>query len=354
MCPSTPLWQNTLADTVGKLVNTCAFFGTKPVYFLLLHCNTTCRYGVDGVYVDQVASAAAKPCFDPSHDHSIGGGSYWVSGYSKMLQAARQQAGNKAVILTESNAEPFMADINVYLSLEAFADADFIGSHRIVPAFASIYGGYYTAMGAVFYQNDFANPDVFAAKVAKQFMFGAMLGWFSLGGRNNTKFPVALFDILMSPAYISEVLYVKLLSDARAFLVPHLMLGRAMRDLPVVVNGSIHNAGAIVNAASSFPKFGSEDGQLVGTLLHQAWLSRDGRLLIAMTNAQRHGSTHVALDISLLRYGVPGYACVFEVSPFDGSRRIVQRSIAQLVYEQVLAARSLTLLLICPGDCNCD
>jgi hypothetical protein len=37
-----------------------------------------------------------------------------------MLQSARQQAGNNAIILTESNAEPFMADINVYLSLEAF------------------------------------------------------------------------------------------------------------------------------------------------------------------------------------------------------------------------------------------
>ncbi len=215
-------------------------------------------------------------------------------------------------------------------------------------------GGYYTAMGSVFYQNDFVNPDVFASKVAKQFMFGAMLGWFSLGGRHNTKFPVALFDILMSPAYSSEVLYVKLLSDARAFLVPHLMLGRTMRDLPVIVNGSIHNTGAIVNAASSFPKFGSECGQLVGTLLHQAWLSRDGHLLIAMTNAQRHGKTHVALDIPLLRYGISGYACVFEVSPLDGSRRIVQRSITQLVYTQVLASRSLTLLLICSGDCDCN
>lgn len=29
MCPATPLWQNTLADTVGKLVNMCAFFETK-------------------------------------------------------------------------------------------------------------------------------------------------------------------------------------------------------------------------------------------------------------------------------------------------------------------------------------
>jgi len=100
-------------------------------------------------------------------------------------------------------------------------------------------------MGAVFYQTDFVNPDVFAAKIAKQFMcapsfvprccsvpicafphccfasnnlrfpplrfcnnllwFGAMLGWFSLGGRDNAKPPVALFDLLMSPQHDSEV-----------------------------------------------------------------------------------------------------------------------------------------------------
>jgi hypothetical protein len=307
---------------------------------------------LDGVYVDQVASAAAKPCFDPSHNHSIGGGSSWSDGYSNMLQSARKQAGNNAVILTESNAEPFMADINVYLSLEAFGDADFEGAHRIVPAFAAIYGGYYTAMGAVFYQNDFVNPDVFAAKIAKQFMFGAMLGWFSLGGRNNTKFPVALFDILMSPDYSSEVLYLKLLSDARTFLVPHLMLGRTTRDLPVVVNGS-GNIGNLLTSASFLPNVGSKSSQLVGTLLHQAWLSRDGRLLIAMTNAQRAGSTHVSLNILLSSYGIQGSACVFEMSPFDGSRHIVQRGIQTLVYSNVLSARSLLLLLVCPGDCGC-
>jgi hypothetical protein len=270
-----------------------------------------------------------------------------------MLQSARQQAGNNAVILTESNAEPFMADINVYLSLEAFGDADFVGSHRIVPAFAAIYGGFYTAMGAVFYQTDFINPDVFAAKVAKQFLFGAMLGWFSLSGRDNAHPPVALYDILMSPAHDSEVLYVKLLSDARAYLLPYLMLGRATRDLPVLVNSSAIRTDSILANASSDLRFASENGQLVGMLLHQSWLSRDGKLLIAVTNAQRLGDTHVAIDIPLSRYGVLEPACVCEVSPLDGSRRTLSCGVTQLVYANFLAGRSLMLLLVCPGERNC-
>ena len=273
-----------------------------------------------------------------------------------MLSSAREQAGNNAVILTESNAEPFMADINVYLSLEAFADADFVGSRTIVPAFAAIYGGYYTAMGAVFYQTDFINPDVFAAKIAKQFMYGAMLGWFSLGGRDNAKPPVALYDLLMSPSHDSEVMYLKLLSDARAFLVPHLMLGRVMRDLPVVVNGSAYSAAAAAAAAtvaSSAPgKYISGPQQVVTTVLHQAWLSQQGHLLIAITNAARY-DTRVTLDIPLSQYGVSGSACLLDMSPVDGGRRIRERSIQQLVFDYVLMGRELVLLLVCPGDCSC-
>ena len=208
-------------------------------------------------------------------------------------------------------------------------------------------------MGAVFYQTDFINPDVFAAKVAKQFLFGAMLGWFSLGGRDNAKPPVALFDLLMSPAHDSEVFYVKLLSDARQFLGPFIILGRASRDLPVVINGSTRSDGAALTSISFKAKSASAYGQLVGTLLHQSWMSRGGRLLIALTNSLRVGDTHVAFDIPLARYGVVGPACVLEMSPLDGSRRVVQSSVTQLSYAKLLPGRSLTLLLVCPGDCGC-
>jgi hypothetical protein len=42
------------------------------------------------------------------------------------------------------------------------------GNSKIVPVFPSIYGGYYIAMGAEFYQQDFLNPNDFAAKITEQ------------------------------------------------------------------------------------------------------------------------------------------------------------------------------------------
>ena len=68
MCPATTLWQRTVADIVLKLMNDC---------------------GVRAVYIDQVAAAKPRLCFDPDHGHPTGGGSWWTDAYGKMLRAIR-------------------------------------------------------------------------------------------------------------------------------------------------------------------------------------------------------------------------------------------------------------------------
>ena len=98
-CPHTKYWQDKISSTVGELVQ---------------------KYKLAGVYIDQIAAAGPRACFDPTHDHTLGGGNYWVTGYAKMLKNVRKAAGNNAVILTESNAEPFMNGINVFLTLVGF------------------------------------------------------------------------------------------------------------------------------------------------------------------------------------------------------------------------------------------
>lgn len=96
MCPSTSYWQETIAGVVGDLVGPQA--------------------GVDGLYIDQIAAAAAVPCFDGTHGHSdIGGGPQWVHGYTAMLD---QCAQHQAPIVTESNAEPYIGGVHGMLTLQ--------------------------------------------------------------------------------------------------------------------------------------------------------------------------------------------------------------------------------------------
>jgi hypothetical protein len=65
MCPSTSLWQDRVRETVLRLFSEC---------------------GVSGVYIDQIAAAQPRLCFDASHGHALGGGHWWTQG---VLEDAR-------------------------------------------------------------------------------------------------------------------------------------------------------------------------------------------------------------------------------------------------------------------------
>ena len=122
MCPHTTLWQATIAETVGKLTN---------------------DYNTDGVYIDQIAAAGPRPCWDPTHNHTLGGGDHWVTGYAEMLRQVRAASGGSKILLTESNSEPFMNGINLFLTLVGFATGDLPGGPGqtvMVPAFQAVYG----------------------------------------------------------------------------------------------------------------------------------------------------------------------------------------------------------------------
>lgn len=59
-------------------------------------------------------AAYAKPCYDPSHGHSIGGGDYWRVGYQHLLSKA---AAAGVPLITEENGEVYMDMVSGYLSV---------------------------------------------------------------------------------------------------------------------------------------------------------------------------------------------------------------------------------------------
>lgn len=212
MCPYTSYWQNKIAGVVGNLV---------------------ANYSVAGVYIDQIGAAAAKPCWDESHEHWLAGGDYWRNGYDAMLYAARQAASLAVpALVTESNTEAFMNQVNGYLSLVAFA-ADAVPGARIAPVFASVYGGYYIGFGQIYLAADFDNGAVvYADKVSTAFVLGAQLGWFSLGGTTD-KPPMGLYDILMSSKFDAQVAYLQLLSQYRTLAADFFNYGRLMKPVTI-------------------------------------------------------------------------------------------------------------------------
>ena len=84
-------WQDKIANIVAQLV---------------------AEFDVAGVYIDQIASAVPKLCWDEVHEHSLGGGDFWNVGYEKMSSEIRDKlkglhAGARPIV-TEDNAEPYM------------------------------------------------------------------------------------------------------------------------------------------------------------------------------------------------------------------------------------------------------
>jgi hypothetical protein len=149
MCPATSLWQNQVRDIVIRLFNEC---------------------GVSGVYIDQIAAAGPRLCFDASHGHDLGGGHWWTEGYWTMLSAIRSAKPADGMITTECNAEPYIKWFDGYLTWHW-------QEQNMVPAFSAVYGGAIQMFGRAYRggaSQDLANR----MKAGQQLVFGEQIGWF--------------------------------------------------------------------------------------------------------------------------------------------------------------------------------
>eukprot|EP01061_Rhynchopus_euleeides_P041274 TRINITY_DN7162_c0_g1_i2.p1 TRINITY_DN7162_c0_g1~~TRINITY_DN7162_c0_g1_i2.p1 ORF type:complete len:906 (+),score=269.64 TRINITY_DN7162_c0_g1_i2:50-2719(+) len=332
MCPHTDYWQDTISDVTQELVNT---------------------YGVDGVYLDQIASAGPRPCWDASHNHTLGGGSHWVSGYREMMLKARQKQKGTPIYLTESNAEPFMDVMTVYLTLVGYATAPFVGERSIANVFNAIYGGYYYGMGAEFYTTDFVpNPDVFSSKIAKQLLYGGLMGWFSLGGRNNQNPPMGIYDQLMDSQYDPEVSYLQKLTEARLKVSDFFVNGRTGRDL--VLNTGAPMKRHPAHPRGSTPKHEVGAGQpLLGVsyreVMSSTFLSADSKqLLCVITNIARNSNHTYSFTVDPSHYQLYGvsYAPVYELVDYYTGKMIAKFTDEPVTHTATIASHDVHLLVI--------
>lgn len=149
MCPTTSLWQNQVRDIVLRLFR---------------------EYGVSGVYIDQIAAAQPRLCFDASHGHALGGGHWWTEGYWKLLDGIRIAKPADCMLTTECNAEPYIKWFDGYLTWHW-------QEQNMIPAFSAVYGGAIQMFGRAYRggpSQDLANR----MKAGQQLVFGEQIGWF--------------------------------------------------------------------------------------------------------------------------------------------------------------------------------
>ena len=90
--------------------------------------------GVDGLYIDQVASYFPQPCFSRLGGDAAGSG--WAEGGRRLLAAAAEALGPDTAVFSESNAEAYIGDLHGNMALYGWQTCGF------VPAFQAVYGAW--------------------------------------------------------------------------------------------------------------------------------------------------------------------------------------------------------------------
>ena len=145
MCPATQLWQTYLGDVALRLMN---------------------EYKTPGVYLDQVSATVPQLCMDKSHGHPLGGGTWWVDGYAKLLSRIRAGMPKDSALFTECNAEPYMRGSDGYLVFHWQSEGQ-------VPAFPAVYAGAVVMFGRA----QGGDMPARRAKAAQELVYGEQIGW---------------------------------------------------------------------------------------------------------------------------------------------------------------------------------
>ena len=148
MCPSSDKWRESVWKWSGQVLGT----------------------GANAVYYDQVAVARPFECYDESHGHPVGGGTWWTEGYRKMLEPMHETfSARNMPITSELAGDQWLDLIDGYLVCGAPHDDE-------VPFMPAVYSGYAIYFGS---EENMCDPeDTFMSWQYKYFTWGVMPGWF--------------------------------------------------------------------------------------------------------------------------------------------------------------------------------
>lgn len=240
-CPSTEIWHRKIIGLIDSLQH---------------------GVGVDGVYIDQIAAAAPEPCWNPDHNHPVGGGDFWYDGYRRLIGEIRANHLLEGRILTsEENAECYIDLFDMLLVVNTPHDER---KCIIRPVFPMVYSDRVVTSAFTYTPSDPAKMSQgdFRYELAKALLWGSQIGWVD---------PVAL----MSEAAEEEADFMKRLMDFRRGVHDVVYGGVFIRE--ITPRGD--------NPPVFIPGFGVDS-----TVLASEWQKPDGGrvyLLVNMRNITR-------------------------------------------------------------------
>ena len=153
MCPAAKDWQAVLVEN---------------------GCRIRDRLHVNSIYYDMVGYGTPWACYNASHGHPLGGGTWWADGYRSIFTRVHREFGGAGFpIVTEGTAETWLDVIDGYLTVSPPTPED-------VPLCTALYSGYATYLGTLLRPSD--PVDLFFAVSARAVVWGIVPGWLGHAG----------------------------------------------------------------------------------------------------------------------------------------------------------------------------
>jgi len=296
MCPTTPLWQQKMKETVLRLVR---------------------EEGVSGVYLDQITAARPALCYNPTHGHPLGGGYHWWSGYRKLLGDIRAELARThptAFLTSENNSEPWTDLLEGHLTwTPPLGD--------LVPMYGVVYGGYAYPFGRQMNRAALDDRNGAAIEFATQFLWGGQLAW--------------LGNIILEPKYRPEAEYLRLLAQTRAQCIPYLAEGEMLKPpaivtpVPEITGKTIWGPHTVVDT--------------VPAVQAVAWRAVDGSVAFFLTNLSTEAQSFT-WEIDFARHRLGKAAVITPLGAKEGTRVVGPR----LRRKETLPGRGVLSLIARP------
>jgi hypothetical protein len=271
MCPYTKFWQDKIAGIAGSLEEEC---------------------GVHGVYIDQVSAGRGVPCHNPDHEHPVGGGDFWRSGYEALLDKTRGNISENTILMTEEIAECWLNLFDAHLMVNTQVDG------KVVPLFQSVYSGKTILICSLYYSSDEPkNSLAFRMKTSITFLWGSQLGWIQ---------PFRIMD----PEVRTEAEFLKDLAKTRQYAHPFIDAGRFLGMIKVAGDNPI------LKGVMKGPFSGQYDIS-ESAVSASGWLSPENKLGVLLTNIS--DEAHKVKLVIPFEKTKRAVACNFKISYYNNS-----------------------------------
>ena len=149
MCPWTAQWRRVVQTFTHRVLD---------------------ELGATSIFIDQIAAAPARPCYDPTHGHPVGGGNWWRKGYAQILEPVlREWHERGAFVTTEGAGEAYLDLVDGFLQVVERKPED-------VPFWSVVYSGYTTYFCTPEHVED--DTQSFRYQQCREMLWGHPMGWF--------------------------------------------------------------------------------------------------------------------------------------------------------------------------------